>query len=140
MITCSSPGCDAPAVLQWQRAATDAEAVAWRAAAVASQQNLVDYQRGQARLELVELRQRLERVQAAADAGDLDAVSVLPLAAAAVDGAQARLDGIADAEPVEGGDVVIPVFGCEVHEIGAEQAAVLHEPACVAGGCDCKTP
>lgn len=140
MTACSAPGCDQPAVLQWQRAGTVQEAQAHHGALRGVQVELARHARESAGLDVLEQRARLARVQEAADGGDPDARRLLPAARRALGEAEAREAAMTDPPdlPATLEPVTVAVFACGRHAIDADTAVSLHEPGCLSdGACGC---
>lgn len=139
MTACGAPDCHQPPVQQWQRAGTPDEATQHHATLHAGRMQLVNHQRTQATLHLVELRARHQRITDAAAAGDPDARRILHASAAQVTAAESVAAGIPDPTPAPLEPVTVAVFACQDHAIDDDRAARgLHESSCLTDGtCTC---
>lgn len=140
-MTCSVPGCDQPAVLQWQRRATVAEQANYAAYHQAQQQRLVDH----ARNHLTEAIAGAHSMIEAVERFETDPVrrrhAVESLTREIAD-LTVRREELSDPTPgpLED-DATVAVFGCGDHALdaAAEEAVQLHAVDCSAvGRCACK--
>lgn len=138
MTVCTAPGCRKTAVLQWLRAASDDETSAARNAAQHQQATMASRALHVARLNLVEKRDQVDRVEARASKGDRDAAELLHLLRLQLAAAQAKVDNAPPTPVIPLDTVRIAVFGCRDHAIDPDAATGLHEPHCLTDStCTC---
>lgn len=130
---CSTPGCGAAAVLQWQRAGTDEELAAAIAGAQDRQDELWKTTRRHLMMDLLQRRDSADAVAARAAAGDPQAAEMLPVVQQAVVDAEAALDGQPAAAVVTVDSVAVAVLGCATHAVSPDEATRLHDPDCTDG-------
>lgn len=133
--SCSVNGCESPAVLQWQRAATADESDAAQVAAQHGQERIAAHARTQATLHVVELRAQLDRVVERAGKHDADAARLLPELRHRVTDAEQALTDLPAPRTVDVGAVTVAVFGCDVHKVDDDSATRLHQVGCLDDGC-----
>lgn len=130
---CSTPGCGAAAVLQWQRAGTADELAAATSGAQERQDALWNTTRRHLMMDLLQRRDTADAVAARAAAGDPQAAEMLPVVQQAVVDAEAALEGQPPATVVAVDSVTMAVLGCETHSVSEDEATRLHDPGCTDG-------
>lgn len=137
MPTCTTPGCDAPATLQWQRAATAAETGDEAALHTETRRAAIENERARLTGHIAEL-QHMAKLVRESDQDPMAIQHALERYEKQIADVQAQRDALVDPEPAELGDTVIAVFGCDSHAPDVEAAAKLHPATCSSTGpCGC---
>lgn len=132
MTGCSRAGCTAPAVLQWLRQGTDAEAAAYSVRTLGMQQTIADNQRVTAMLNVAQLEQAVATLEARTEGVT---PGMVQLVRAQLADARDAFAAIADPVPHPVEPVLVAVFGCEAHAVDPESATRIHDADCSVCAC-----